>query len=473
MERNVDMIKIKQIKPYVMYCIILLISIISISCSNEKVKDTVIEHESMVKENEGQDQREDQEDQEENQEEKSDTISSSDMISETTMDDIIIKDPESKEELDNEFLSNFYEFTERTSAHIFCNKSNDNQIYAPLNWYLTLYILGEMSEGDARSEIVEALGVSEIDHTQVTTAISVLENRKFNRGRLNVNNSLWLSDELNYHKELLDKLISQYETEVYQGNLKDYEFQNMISQWVYENTNHQFMPEYNNLSNLTDPYTFILLNTLDFYNEWIDPFNEEETSVEEFFLSDNNIITCDFMQKEEETYPFKYGEDYIVMSLNLIEYNETMLFILPDEGLLVEDFLEEKGKLASVLEDWANFRFNPGIGKLSIPKFSYEVEISLNKSAEAMGLRKIFDGSSKPFLGLTDDPVYIGDIKQASKIAVDEKGCSASSYTEVRAFISSGRQEKVDIILNRPFIYVLIKDKLPFFIGVVRNPLMG
>lgn len=460
------MIKKNHFRSYVMYCIILLISIISISCSNEKIKDTIIEHESMVKEDEGQDQRE-------VQEEKVDPISTSDMISETTMDDITIKDSESKEELDSEFLRNFYDFTERTSAHVLCNKTNDNQIYAPLNWYLTLYILGEMSVGDARSEIEAALGVSEIDHSQVTTAISVLENRKFNWGRLNVNNSLWLSDKLNYHKELLDKLISQYETEVYQGDLMDYEFQNMITQWVYENTNHQFMPDYNNLANIIDPYAFILLNTLNFYNEWIHPFNEEETSVEEFILSDNNIINCNFMNDEDASFLFKYGEDYVAMSLSLREHNESMLFILPDEGLSVEDFLAEKGKLTSVLEDSDNVPFNLGIGRLSIPKFSYEVEISLNTTAKAMGLRKIFDGSSKPFLGLTDDLAYIGDIKQVSKIAIDEKGCSASSYTEVRSFSSGGRPEKVDIVLNRPFIYVLIKDELPFFIGVVRNPLMG
>ncbi len=50
-----------------------------------------------------------------------------------------------------------YNFTEQTLVHMVRDNEGENQIYAPLNFYLSLSMLSELSEGEAREEIQKVL----------------------------------------------------------------------------------------------------------------------------------------------------------------------------------------------------------------------------------------------------------------------------------------------------------------------------
>jgi len=219
----------------------------------------------------------------------------------------------------------------------------------------------------------------------------------------------------------------------------------------------------------------LFLSTLDFYDDWLNPFNEEDTRPDTFFISDNEKITCDFMNMEERDHPFMVGEDFI-STVCVLKGHESMLFILPEEGLSVDDFIGEKGKLSEIIYGWTDEeapvkKVSAGKVKLSVPKFAYENEIDLKETAEKMGIKKIFDKNSRAFSSFADEDIYLTDISQASKIEINEKGCSASSYTEIAAVGAVASKDEAEVILNRPFIYILYKDKIPFLAGVVRNPI--
>lgn len=400
--------------------------------------------------------------------------STSDMITDIAETDLPANNYGNKEDISKDFLQNFYDFTEQTFAQVIRDNEGQNQIYAPLNFYLSLSMLNELSEGEAKEEIQKALNISDAKDnvSELNTAISSLQERRmFPIGRLNINTSLWLNDEINYQDDILNMLQSQYNTEIFKGNLKDSEFQNSMSKWVYENTNFEFQPDYHKSLDQKDPLAFISLSTLDFYDEWMNEFNEEDTRTDTFFISDNEKIACDFMNMEDCDHLFMVGEDYISTVCILKGGVEYMLFILPKEGLSVDDLIEEKGKLSDIIYDWNDGQASLGKVKLSVPKFAYENEIDLTPTAERLGIKKIFEKKSKAFSSFADEDIYITDIFQVSKIEINEKGCSASSYTEMHALSSAGSKGEAEIILNRPFIYILYKDKVPFLVGVVRNPL--
>ncbi len=402
--------------------------------------------------------------------------STTDMIADTEEADSSINISDQKEDISNDFLRNFYDFTEETLVHVTKDHEGENLIYAPLNLYLSLSMLNELSEGEAKAEIQEALNISDAKDNalELNTAISILGKRRLPPpqliGRLNINTSLWLSDEFNYQDDLLNTLQSYYGTEIYKGDLKNRDFQELMTKWVYENTNFAFQPDYTKSLDTRDPLSFISLNTLDFYNEWWTPFEEEDTKTETFFLGDHKEINCDFMKKEYSFSSFMVGEDYISTACYLKE-SESMLFILPKEGLLVDDFIEKRGNLSDIIDDWTNNQVSMGKVKLSVPKFAYENEINLIPTVERMGIKKIFKQNSNAFSIFTDANIYVSDILQASKIEIDEKGCTASSYTELDSTGAGASKDEIEINLNRPFIYILYKDKVPFLVGIVRNPL--
>ena len=56
---------------------------------------------------------------------------------------------------------------------------------------------------------------------------------------------------------------------------------------------------------------------------------------------------------------------------------------------------------------------------------------------------------------------------------IDEKGCKAVAVTEMGAGAGAAKppEEKVEFILDRPFIFEIIsKTGFPLFVGVVNNP---
>lgn len=460
-------------QPIKLYsCIIIIACIFCTSCSDKKDYDSL--ESQNIKLEESQEPVKQQVDTwEKNLDNNSQ--STTDLIADTEEADSSINISDQKEDISEDFLRNFYDFTEETLVHVTKDHEGENLIYAPLNLYLSLSMLNELSEGEAKAEIQEALNISDAKDNalELNTAISILEKRRLPLpiGRLNINTSLWLSDEFNYQDDLLNTLQSYYGTEVYKGDLKNRDFQALMTKWVYENTNFAFQPDYTDSLDVGDPFSFISLNTLDFYNEWIYPFKEEDTKTGTFFLGDHKEINCDFMKKEYSDGSFMVGEDYISTMCYLQEF-ESMLFILPKEGLSVDDFIEKRGNLSDIIYDWTNNQVSMGKVTLSVPKFSYEDNIDLIPTVERMGIKKIFEQNSNAFSIFTDEKIWVSDILQASKIEIDEKGCTASSYTELGVRISAGgTKDEIEINLNRPFIYILYKDKVPFLVGIVRNPL--
>ncbi len=463
------------IKHYSMFYIMAIACILCVSCSGKKENDSLKDQNHKV---------EQEQEQVELPVETSgnyldnNSESTSDMITDIAETDLPANNYGNKEDISNDFLHNFYDFTEQTFAQVIRDNEEKNQIYAPLNLYLSLSMLNELSEGEAKDEIQKAINISDAKEnaSELNTAISSLqETRMFPICRLNINTSLWLDDALNYQDDLLNILQSQYNTEIFKGDLKDSEFQNSMAKWLYSNANFEFQPDYHKSLekslDLTDPLAFISFSTLDFYDEWLKPFNEEDTRTDTFFLSDNEKIACDFMNMEDWDHRFMVGEDYISTECILKGGVEYMLFILPKEGLSVDELIEEKGKLSDIIYDWNNGQASLGKVKLSVPKFAYENEIDLTPTTDRLGIKKIFEKNSKAFSSFADEDIYITGIRQASKIEINEKGCSASSYTEIHGQISAGSKGEAEIILNRPFIYLLYKDKVPFLVGVVRNPL--
>ena len=78
--------------------------------------------------------------------------------------------------------------------------------------------------------------------------------------------------------------------------------------------------------------------------------------------------------------------------------------------------------------------------------------------------------ASSELARLSDGIAFIDNISQDTHIAIDEKGVTASAFTEVQyagAMIPEGR---ADMTLNRPFIFGIQHSGVLLFIGVCDNP---
>lgn len=93
-------------------------------------------------------------------------------------------------------------------------------------------------------------------------------------------------------------------------------------------------------------------------------------------------------------------------------------------------------------------------------------------SCDSMQIYRGMDiGTAKPTKEeLAAAPLYISSVKGGTHIAVDEKGVTASAYTAILYCGAMLTTEKLDMRLDRPFLWTITVDGTVLFVGIVSNP---
>ena len=91
---------------------------------------------------------------------------------------------------------------------------------------------------------------------------------------------------------------------------------------------------------------------------------------------------------------------------------------------------------------------------VTLPKFSFSYERTLNEDLEALRLGIAFGGGAE-FSWLSSSPVYISNVKQKAFVDVNESGTEAAAATSV--LLADSTPPSLDV--DRPFIFV-IRERL-------------
>ena len=92
----------------------------------------------------------------------------------------------------------------------------------------------------------------------------------------------------------------------------------------------------------------------------------------------------------------------------------------------------------------------------------------MTKSLNSLGMIDAFDANYANFSNLSKQPTFINEVLHKTLISVDEGGTKISAAIKFSIAKSRSVNEK-EVILNRPFIYMIIDNttKMPIFIGTV------
>ena len=143
-----------------------------------------------------------------------------------------------------------------------------------------------------------------------------------------------------------------------------------------------------------------------------------------------------------------------------------MTFILPDEGVTTDELLAS-GSIFSVTNGEAT---GYGMVTFKIPKFAFDSSFDLVEPLRSLGMERAFDMENADFSNMCDIPAAISSIKQDTHIAIDENGVVASAFTKIDYCGAGMPQENADMILTRPFIYIISNNGMPLFVGVIADP---
>lgn len=358
----------------------------------------------------------------------------------------------------------------RQSCMEFLSGTNGNALYSPINAYIGLAMTAELTAGQTRQQVMNALGVSDL--SDLRKQISALWEKVYQDNGNEIctlANALWLDQSLQYRQEPMDILAHDYYASVYRQDLSSRRALKDIQAWLNNNTGGLLKDAVQGIQ-LPEESVLALYSTIYFQAKWQDEFNAARNTTDVFHgLSGDSNTT--FMNKKLQQMHYYWGESYGAVSLGL-KNGSSMWLILPDEDKTVEDVLssgEYLEMIAAPYQGWENSKFMKV--NLSVPKFDVQSRQDLRGGLEAMGITDLFRLGQADFSEAFEGPVFLTAANQAVRVQIDEQGVKAAAYIE---FPGAGSpmppEEIIDFVLDRPFLFVIAEDSgIPLFAGVVNE----
>lgn len=364
-------------------------------------------------------------------------------------------------------------FFSRSAGQFLGDAQGENRVYSPLNLYMALAMLAEITEGQSRQQVLDLLGAENLG--ALREQAGALWNAHYCDDGATASilaNSLWLDQEIPYESSAVETLAQNYYASVFQGEMGSDAFSQALRDWLNQQTGGLLEEQVQGLE--LKPETLLALaSTIYFKAGWEQEFGEAETR-EEIFYSPEGEIPCDFLH-QSDSQRYYWGNHFSAVSKAFSNQSGRMWFLLPEEGSSPEELLQDP-QVQSFLfsgEDWENGQ--DMTVNLAVPSFDVTSDLDLISGLKELGIRDVFDGNVSDFSPLLGSlsGAAVTQASHAARVMIDEKGCEAAAYTVIMVEESAAMlpEEEVDFVLNRPFLFAIAgADGLPLFVGIVNQP---
>lgn len=367
------------------------------------------------------------------------------------------------------------EFFAATMQEFLSGAEGENQAYSPVNVYLALTMLAELSGGNSRAQVMDLLGYESLEEMR-SQANDIWNANYMNDGKTVsiLGSSLWLNENIEFEKEVLNRLTETYYASTYQGEMGSEEYNKALRDWLNTHTGNLLSKQTRDIR--MDVDTIIALATTVYLQaKWDNRFSSEKNT-QDVFHAPSGDVTAEFMNDRTEGY-YYWGKHFGAVSLRL-ENVGAMQIILPDENVTVEDLLVDEETMAFIQgkSEWENSKRL--FINLSLPKFDITSETDLIEGLKNLGVTDVFDwriADFTPMLGdrESDYLPYVNQAQHDVRVAIDEDGVTAVAYTLISFGVGAAPppDDEVDFIVDRPFLFVITgEDNVPLFAGIVNTP---
>lgn len=375
------------------------------------------------------------------------------------------------------YADNLHSYFAKSVPLLLTNNGGENAVCSPLNIYMALAMLAEVTGGESRRQILDLLNADSIE--SVREQAGHVWRGHYNDDGLTTSilgSSLWVDSDYTCIQETADMLAEQYFASVFSGDLGSSEMNEALHSWLSEQTGG-ILDEYVNEIKMDARTALALASTIYYQVQWITYF-QEEANVEAVFHGTKGDTTEVFMRQSLMYGPYYWGDDFSAVALALEDQSLMWLF-LPDEGVTPEqlmgsgqvfDFLaQDPDAYPSSYENMKRIIVN-----LSLPKFDIASQAELKEQLKMLGVTDVFQEGTADFSPILEykDGGFVSEVKHAARVAIDEEGVTAAAFTAIiRVGAGMPPEDEIDLVLDRPFVFVVeSQDSLPLFAGIVNEP---
>lgn len=352
----------------------------------------------------------------------------------------------------------------------------ENFISSPLSLSMALSMLANGTDGNTRSEILNALDLNPDD---IRTANKLNKKLMDNlpdmdkKSMVRLANALWMDSSIpakSIQTEFLDILSDCYYAPcTFLDDISSLESMKIINDWAETNTNgviRDFLKE-----PLSKNTVFALMNALYFKGQWTKKFDEKKTATEVFHNADGDLVHVKMMHNPSLSCQTYQEDTYKIAALKYGNGAYQLIIVLPNEGLdPVETFADIN---VEDLTELIKGNFYTTKLDVKLPRFIIESELDMIPMMKGLGMEQAFANGdfSAMFTELTE-PLSIGKIKQKARIEVDEEGTEAAAVTIISGeLMSPGPMETNEFYVDHPFAFAIAERSTGaiLFAGAVRR----
>ena len=345
-----------------------------------------------------------------------------------------------------------------------------NMIISPLSVSIALGMTYNGSEGETKEAMENALGFSGLSVEEINQSYQTLINALTTvdpKVTMEIPNSIWYRDTFSVLQDFIDLNQNYFYAKVLPLDFNDPASVGIVNNWVAEGTHNKIIEI---IDGIDETAVIFLINAVYFNGTWKFEFDEQNTQLQPFYLSNGTTKQVDMMQ-QEATLNYTANNLFEAVDLYYGSGNFSMVIILPRETYSTEDIIAEMN--AVKWSAWIN-SFSEANIHLSLPKFKLEYEERLNDALIELGMGIAFDPFTADFSKINPDyQLYIGFVKHKTFIDVNEEGTEAAAVTIVGIELTSaGDDQPYYFYVNRPFLFAIKErdTKAILFLGKVMEP---
>ena len=361
-------------------------------------------------------------------------------------------------------LTSFYE---KTLPVFLGNENGENKVYSPLNVYLALAMLAEITDGETRAQLLAVLGSDDLETVREAAKLLWLSN--YTSGdtvTCLLANSLWLNETVDFNEETLKTLATEHFASSFSGKCGSDEMNEKLRAWLDENTGGLLKEAVKGVE-ITPDTVIALASTIYFKGTWSNEFMKEATAERTFYAAAEE--TAEFMTQTEQMI-YARGKNFTMVGLPMKE-GGYMYLLLPDEGITPESLFADEEAMAAVREGqkggWTRVR-------LVVPKFDVSSDMDLVEGFKELGVTDVFDVGKADFSPLSEDAqedTAVTSIKHSCRVKTDEEGIEGAAFTLIMV---DGAvmvpADPIEVVYDRPFGFVVAgTDGTMLFAGVVNS----
>ncbi len=306
-----------------------------------------------------------------------------------------------------------------------------------------------------------------VSYKQLNKRYQIYKNNEIN---LLIGNALWIGGDKDIQKKYKNLLKVNFGAHVEEMDFtqNDADGFKEINRWVKKASNFNFLslikPD-----EIERTDELVYTNYLYFDGSWENPFNEQLTGKEDFFMADSTKKKVDFMN---QTAYLKYNENEIFQIIELPYSGQTisMIVLLPKNT----NYMDSLARSLNLINfDFWTSELYTKLVSLSLPKFKIEQSYIISPFNNDSGLVQAFSEEAD-FSRISKNPVRLSRIIQKTTIQVIEN--KNSNFTESIGGSNLANPIKdntfVKFKADHPFIFI-VKDNLNnsiLLIGKVNSP---